>query len=138
MTSLATIIGLAPMALKLGTGSEQYAPGSRHDWRPGSLRDSHGVHHAGGVRDRLPEKMTQRLSIFPGLKGQQDWQIMILLGWISGETSFEDSQAMQEIRPAAVIPGGSSRRAECRGDIGHQSIRPQLRYWHLPRRRCGH
>jgi multidrug efflux pump subunit AcrB len=26
MTSLATIIGLLPMALKLGTGSEQYAP----------------------------------------------------------------------------------------------------------------
>ena len=26
MTSLATIIGMAPMALKLGTGSEQYAP----------------------------------------------------------------------------------------------------------------
>jgi multidrug efflux pump subunit AcrB len=26
MTSLATIIGLAPMALKLGTGSESYAP----------------------------------------------------------------------------------------------------------------
>ena len=29
MTSLATIIGLAPMALKLGTGSEQYAPLAR-------------------------------------------------------------------------------------------------------------
>jgi multidrug efflux pump subunit AcrB len=26
MTSLATIIGMVPMALKLGTGSEQYAP----------------------------------------------------------------------------------------------------------------
>jgi multidrug efflux pump subunit AcrB len=26
MTSLATIIGLMPMALKLGTGSESYAP----------------------------------------------------------------------------------------------------------------
>jgi multidrug efflux pump subunit AcrB len=26
MTSLATIIGMAPMAMKLGTGSEQYAP----------------------------------------------------------------------------------------------------------------
>jgi multidrug efflux pump subunit AcrB len=26
MTSLATIIGMLPMALKLGTGSEQYAP----------------------------------------------------------------------------------------------------------------
>jgi multidrug efflux pump subunit AcrB len=26
MTSLATIIGLLPMALKLGTGSESYAP----------------------------------------------------------------------------------------------------------------
>jgi len=26
MTSLATIIGLVPLALKLGTGSEQYAP----------------------------------------------------------------------------------------------------------------
>jgi multidrug efflux pump subunit AcrB len=26
MTSLATVIGLAPMALKLGTGSESYAP----------------------------------------------------------------------------------------------------------------
>jgi len=29
MTSLATIIGLIPMALKLGTGSEQYAPLAR-------------------------------------------------------------------------------------------------------------
>ncbi len=29
MTSLATIIGMAPMALKLGTGSEQYAPMAR-------------------------------------------------------------------------------------------------------------
>jgi multidrug efflux pump subunit AcrB len=29
MTSLATMIGLAPMALKLGTGSEQYAPLAR-------------------------------------------------------------------------------------------------------------
>jgi hydrophobic/amphiphilic exporter-1 (mainly G- bacteria), HAE1 family len=29
MTSLATIIGLLPMALKLGTGSEQYAPLAR-------------------------------------------------------------------------------------------------------------
>jgi multidrug efflux pump subunit AcrB len=26
MTSLATIIGMLPMALKMGTGSEQYAP----------------------------------------------------------------------------------------------------------------
>jgi multidrug efflux pump subunit AcrB len=26
MTSLATIIGMIPMALKLGTGAEQYAP----------------------------------------------------------------------------------------------------------------
>lgn len=29
MTSLATIIGLTPMALKLGTGSEAYAPLAR-------------------------------------------------------------------------------------------------------------
>ena len=29
MTSLATIIGLIPMALKLGTGSEAYAPLAR-------------------------------------------------------------------------------------------------------------
>jgi multidrug efflux pump subunit AcrB len=29
MTSLATIIGMAPMALKMGTGSEQYAPLAR-------------------------------------------------------------------------------------------------------------
>lgn len=29
MTSLATIIGLLPMALKLGTGSESYAPLAR-------------------------------------------------------------------------------------------------------------
>jgi multidrug efflux pump subunit AcrB len=29
MTSLATIIGLFPLALKLGTGSEQYAPLAR-------------------------------------------------------------------------------------------------------------
>jgi multidrug efflux pump subunit AcrB len=29
MTSLATVIGLIPMALKLGTGSEQYAPLAR-------------------------------------------------------------------------------------------------------------
>jgi hydrophobic/amphiphilic exporter-1 (mainly G- bacteria), HAE1 family len=29
MTSLATIIGMIPMALKFGTGSEQYAPMAR-------------------------------------------------------------------------------------------------------------
>jgi multidrug efflux pump subunit AcrB len=29
MTSLATIIGLLPMALKIGTGSEAYAPLAR-------------------------------------------------------------------------------------------------------------
>jgi multidrug efflux pump subunit AcrB len=29
MTSMATIIGLAPMALKLGTGGEQYTPMAR-------------------------------------------------------------------------------------------------------------
>ena len=29
MTSLATIIGMVPMALKLGTGSEQYVPLAR-------------------------------------------------------------------------------------------------------------
>jgi multidrug efflux pump subunit AcrB len=29
MTSLATIIGMIPMALKMGTGAEQYAPMSR-------------------------------------------------------------------------------------------------------------
>jgi multidrug efflux pump subunit AcrB len=29
MTSLATVFGLLPMALKLGTGSEQYAPLAR-------------------------------------------------------------------------------------------------------------
>jgi multidrug efflux pump subunit AcrB len=29
MTSLATVIGLVPMALKLGTGSEAYAPLAR-------------------------------------------------------------------------------------------------------------
>ena len=29
MTSLATIIGMVPMALKLGTGGEQYAPLAR-------------------------------------------------------------------------------------------------------------
>jgi multidrug efflux pump subunit AcrB len=29
MTSLATIIGMVPMALKMGTGSEQYAPLAR-------------------------------------------------------------------------------------------------------------
>ena len=29
MTSLATIIGMVPMALKFGTGSEQYAPLAR-------------------------------------------------------------------------------------------------------------
>jgi multidrug efflux pump subunit AcrB len=29
MTSLATIIGMIPMAIKLGTGAEQYAPMAR-------------------------------------------------------------------------------------------------------------
>jgi multidrug efflux pump subunit AcrB len=29
MTSLATIIGMIPMAMKLGTGAEQYAPMAR-------------------------------------------------------------------------------------------------------------
>ena len=49
MTSLATIIGMVPMALKLGTGSEQYAPLARAII--GGLtgfRHSDGVYRAGG------------------------------------------------------------------------------------------
>ena len=44
MTSLATIIGLLPMALKLGEGSESYAPLARALlWRFGRFRRAHRV-----------------------------------------------------------------------------------------------
>ena len=55
MTSLATVFGLIPMALKLGTGSEAYAPlaraiiGGLH-----RLGRAHGVHRAGRVSAGLP------------------------------------------------------------------------------------
>ncbi len=55
MTSLATMIGLAPMALKLGTGSEQYAPLARAIiGGVGDVGAADGVYCAGGVRDGVP------------------------------------------------------------------------------------
>ena len=54
MTSLATVFGLMPMALKLGTGSEAYAPLARAII--GGLLVSvgaDGVHRAGGLSDGL-------------------------------------------------------------------------------------
>ena len=55
MTSLATIIGMVPMALKLGTGSEQYAPLARAII--GGLdgfRAADGVYRAGRLPAGLP------------------------------------------------------------------------------------
>ncbi len=55
MTSFATIFGLVPMALKLGTGSEAYAPLARAII--GGLTVSvaaDGFHRARGLPDRLP------------------------------------------------------------------------------------
>ncbi len=50
MTSLATIIGLMPMALKLGEGSEAYAPaGAGAPRRLGGIGDLHGLHRARGL-----------------------------------------------------------------------------------------
>ena len=54
MTSLATIIGLLPMALKLGEGSEAYAPLARSvSGRDERLADHDRDHGAGGVLRRL-------------------------------------------------------------------------------------
>ena len=54
MTSLATIIGLLPMALKLGAGSEAYAPLARAILGGLSVsRGADGVSGAGGVRAGL-------------------------------------------------------------------------------------
>ncbi len=53
MTSLATIIGLLPMALKLGEGSESYAPGAGPDRRSDSLGYFDGVPGASRLLPRL-------------------------------------------------------------------------------------
>ena len=60
MTSLATIIGLLPMAAKLGTGSEAYAPLARAII--GGLTvsvDHHGLHRAGGVLPGVPQARSE-------------------------------------------------------------------------------
>jgi Cu/Ag efflux pump CusA len=60
MTSLATIIGLMPMALKLGEGSESYAPLARA--LIGGLLVSvaiHGVLSSGGLLARVSQLCSQ-------------------------------------------------------------------------------
>ena len=46
MTSLATIIGMMPMALKLGTGGAIRADGPRHHRRPDVFGAADGVHRS--------------------------------------------------------------------------------------------
>jgi HAE1 family hydrophobic/amphiphilic exporter-1 len=56
MTSLATIIGMIPMALKLGEGAEQYTPMARAII--GGLTSSvtlDCIHRPGRVRAGIPE-----------------------------------------------------------------------------------
>ena len=66
MTSLATLIGLMPMALKLGTGSEAYAPLARAIIGGlGRLRGADRLHRAGGLFAGLsptPGHSAERLS----------------------------------------------------------------------------
>ena len=57
MTSLATIIGMIPMALKLGTGAEQYTPMARAII--GGLTSSVLVDHLHRAR-RLPSGVRKR------------------------------------------------------------------------------
>ena len=54
MTSLATLIGLIPMALKLGTGAGIRAARARHHRRPGRVGGADGVRGAGGLFPRVP------------------------------------------------------------------------------------
>ncbi len=55
MTSLATVIGLLPMALKLGEGSEAYAPLARGPRRRADrFGDPHGVSRPGRLRPHPP------------------------------------------------------------------------------------
>ncbi len=55
MTSLATIIGMIPMALKLGTGAEQYAPMAQAIIGGLTcLGAFHDLHRSGGVSIDIP------------------------------------------------------------------------------------
>ena len=57
MTSLATIIGMVPMALKLGTGSEQYAPLARAIIGGLDLLGAaDGVHRSRGIHDGVRQE----------------------------------------------------------------------------------
>ena len=54
MTSLATILGMIPMALKLGTGAEQYAPdGAGHHRRSERLRPFDDLYRSSRIRSYL-------------------------------------------------------------------------------------
>ncbi len=56
MTSLATLIGLIPMAAKFGHRlGGLCAAGARHHRRAGGVRGAHDVHCAGGVSAGVPE-----------------------------------------------------------------------------------
>ena len=57
MTSLATIIGMIPMAMKLGDGRRTvHAHGARHHRRPDLVGASHRVHRSGRLSSGLREK----------------------------------------------------------------------------------
>jgi len=59
MTSLATIIGMIPMAMKLGEGAEQYAPMASHHRRTHNIRDFDRVHRSRGVSVGLSQQTPQ-------------------------------------------------------------------------------
>ncbi len=76
MTSMATLFGLLPMALKLGAGSEAYAPLARGDHRgAGGVRSLDGVHCPGGVFSRLSQRMKARplIIMIAALAGGTGW-----------------------------------------------------------------
>ena len=55
MTSLATLMGLLPMALALEAGSENLRPAAPGDhWRPGYFGSLDGIHCACGLLANLP------------------------------------------------------------------------------------
>ena len=71
MTSLATVIGLLPMALKLGEGSEAIRPlGASPHRRSSAFRSTHHISRSGGVLSGLPERLN-RCSGARGLPSQR-------------------------------------------------------------------
>jgi hypothetical protein len=63
MTSLATIIGMVPMALKAWHRQRTIrAPRTRDHWRVDGVNDPDGVHRSSGAFDRVPaESESNRL-----------------------------------------------------------------------------